>query len=232
MNIKYLKRLLLFFLMFFVYNCTFKENDVISLKYVNKENMDTMSVIITEHSNTEKRVFSEEYIIPGTYIIFDKQIKDTLKYIDNFFYIKNIGLYRKLNSITNYYIPDVIGHFKDFLWISIDIYNGKNDTITTYYDRPFGKKNFDDIPDVLPEFRVTLIEMNFNVLYNDTLRTFLFQNTNYSGSAEIKTYDSNFNLITYIYSDAKNNYNEYEILKNDYKRLKDFRSKYKKIFYD
>ena len=204
------------------------KQDSLIVNYRNTSNRDTMSVSITEITTDTLRRFSESYTIP---IFISDYSTDTIRYIEHFVYIDKIGLFRKINSIAINSIDEILGHFIDFLWIPDYILKGDSDTLITYSDNSFYPRTYVEIQEPLIEYKIWFLKKEYNDTLKDSLVTLVFEQNINSGITEMKSYDSFFNLVNYSY--IQNNpyrINEFTIIPKDYKKLSNFRKKYRKIF--
>lgn len=221
----------------FFYGCN-KDNaqkkiNVININLKNKDNNDILKIKITEIEHKLNHYFVEEYSIPIRPVWNPDSIR-YFTYTDSFFYEDSIGLFRTLQNSIAFSIGDGVGHFNDFLWIPIFMYNRiyVEDTFVTYHDRNMGDilKN-QEFGGALNKMIVKNIDKYYEKTYKDTLRTFLFKEIGSPhGRTEYKTYDSKFNLVKYGYQKASDEIVEFHIVEQDYVMLMNFREDLRSIF--
>lgn len=205
---------------------------LLTVKYLGQEFGDTMKVTITEKHTTAMRMFSEKYVIPVR-PVWDIDDIGFDTYIDDFCYIEGAGLFRIIGSDNSYYAGDVLGHFKDLIWIEEFLFTKRAQSefvVTTYHDR-----RFDIYNDVLKEshfggplnvIHISVTSSEFSNQFQDTLVTFMFKDASSSHEkVEFKTYDSKLNLVKYAYQHVDGSLSIFLITPSDYKKLKIFRQK-------
>jgi len=210
-----------------------KSDAQITVAYLNKEFGDTLKLTLEENFTSPVRKFSEIYQIPIR-PVWDPDELGFDTYKDEFYYIKGEGLFRIIDLDNSFYAGKILAHFKDFIWIPYFMF--KNDTefiVTSYHSRRFDneflrKSHFGGALNVM---QIKLSNVYYDESYKDTLRTFIFKDTTTSHEKiELKTYDSNFNLVQYGYKHVNGGLSEFRILSSHYKKMKEFRKGVKAIF--
>ena len=221
----------------------FRPNNSFVAKYFSAGNRDTLTVEVMEKGEKKGgRVFSETYTIPFTASTIGPPVRRIVKYVDQFRYYGDIGLFREIGDWNSSYIIDKYTcHPNDFLWISLCFFRGKigeggdtalHDRYVPYLlSKDWIKGNKEAIFD-LESMDIILEDKYYDATYADTLRVFNYlpQDDTAGFDKELKVYDSSFNLVSYSIFTPGRGFVKYDIDYSDYFKLKKFRKKVKNIF--